>query len=79
MARSEKVTYRCDVCGSQADAMRVPHTEDARGYNYVRPNGWGNLYMIVQKDGQKRSVKRDFCSEDCGGTAFNDFMDEAYS
>lgn len=77
MARSEAVNYSCDVCGKREQAQRVPHP-DNRGWNYVRPDGWGNVFAKVQSGEEQVTLKKDFCSEDCLIEAISDLREEAY-
>src|SRR5215510_5651334 len=78
MARTERVSYACDICGNRADALEV---RPLRGQVfYVRPQGWGALSGIVQMSGGgKIKRKWDFCSEQCARQGFGEMMDDAYS
>jgi hypothetical protein len=78
MARNERVTYECDVCGQRGDAMELrPMTGQPF---YTRPAGWGAMSGVISLHGSGR-VKRkwDFCSEHCARQAFEEMMDDAYS
>jgi hypothetical protein len=77
LARSEDVKYSCDVCGKTAVAQKVPHP-DGKGWNFVRPDGWGNLYLVGQAEEQRVTTKRDFCSEECLDRAYAEFVEKAY-
>lgn len=69
--------YQCDVCGLTAIAQKVAHP-DGKGYNYVRPDGWGNVYLIAQAGDQRLNSKKDFCSEECMDVALHEFAERAY-
>lgn len=77
MARDERVTYQCDVCGRKANAQQIrPQTGQPF---YVRPSGWGAMSGVIQVDTDDRiKEKWDFCSEDCAKERFNDMMADAY-
>lgn len=75
MARSERVTYECDVCGRKAEAQRV--TNDGQTY-FVRPDKWGHLFATAQRGSEKIARKADFCSEDCLTSLYDGWYEEAY-
>lgn len=77
MARNEEVRYSCDVCGNTSIAQRVIHP-DGRGVNYVRPDGWGNVFMRIQLGADQITQKKDICSEECMDQAIEELRDRAY-
>jgi hypothetical protein len=65
MARTEHVTYECDVCGKTADA-RVVDTDG--GQQHAQPVGWFSIEARHVRREQDRSqrLKADVCSVECG-------------
>lgn len=77
MARTERVTYQCDVCGMKTSAQEVSPVNGQPFY--IRPNGWGAMSGIVQLNSEDRiKEKWDFCSQECARSRFEKVMGVAY-
>lgn len=66
MARSEHVTFTCDVCGKTEDAVVVD--TGSGGPQAVHPLGWFNLEGRYARQGKSPRLKADLCSVECAQT-----------
>jgi len=63
MARTEHVTFTCDVCG-KIEGARVVDTGGG-AEQQIQPLGWFNLEGRYSGAGKSPRLKADLCSVDC--------------